>query len=181
VKRIEINLAGTFADVLATLLALPSNGTEAEEIRWPRVVDSVVRENGNCDAEVKEAFRSLYEQANGRQVETQVGFIAIAPPVASFLKDKPYYVATQYEFFLEALRRIISGAWHSNSEIPPPQTFAKKQVEKNVLNDLPRIKRTRPSTCGRTVFFAPSDQYFFNYRIAATMSTRDDSFDEGNK
>ena len=108
-KRIEINLAGTFADVLATLLSLPSKRTGAGEIRWPRVLDSVVRENGNCDAEVKEAFRSLYEGANGRQVETQVGFIAIAPPVAGFLKDKPYYVATQYEFFVEAFARILVG------------------------------------------------------------------------
>ena len=106
-KRIEINLAGTFPEVFATLLTLPSTGTKAEGIRSPRAADSVVRENGSCGAEVKKAFRSLYEAANGRQVETQVGFIAIAPPVAGFLKDKPYYVATQHEFFLEAFARFL--------------------------------------------------------------------------
>ena len=108
-KRSEINLAGTFPEVLATLLTLPGTATKAEGIRTGRAADSVVSENGNCDAEVKEAFRSLYEAANGRQVETQVGFIAIAPPVAGFLKDKPYYVVTQYEFFLEAFARIVAA------------------------------------------------------------------------
>ena len=106
-KRIEINLGGTFAEVRATLLALPSTGIEAEEICLPETADSEMREKRNCDAEVKKAFRSLYEAANGRQVETQVGFIAIAPPIAGFLKDKPYYVATQYEFFVEAFARIL--------------------------------------------------------------------------
>jgi hypothetical protein len=109
VKRIEINLAATFGEVLATLSALPSTSTEAGEICLPGIADSMVRESGECDAEVKEALRSLYEAAHGRQVETQVGLIAIAPPIAGFLKDKPYYVATQYEFFLEAFARILAG------------------------------------------------------------------------
>jgi hypothetical protein len=106
-KQVEINLAGTFADVLAALLALQSTGRDAKEIRLPGAADSGLCENGNCDAEVREAFQSLYEAANGRQVETQIGFIAIAPPVAGFLKDKPYYVATQCEFFVEAFARIL--------------------------------------------------------------------------
>jgi len=108
VKRIEINLAKTFPDVLATLLGLPSTATEAQEMRLPGSADSARRGNGKCDAQVTEAFRSLYEAANGRPVETRLGFIAIAPPVAGFLKNQPYYVATQYEFFLEAFARILA-------------------------------------------------------------------------
>ena len=106
-KRIEINLAATFAEVLATLLSLQRTDREAKEIRSPGAAESGARENGSCDAEVKEALRSLYEAANGRQVEPQIGFIAIAPPVAGFLKDKPYLVATQSEFFVEAFARIL--------------------------------------------------------------------------
>lgn len=108
-KRIQINLAAEFPEVLATLLALPRTDAEAKESRL-QGTDSAVRENGNCDAEVREAFRSLYEAANHRQVETQLGFFAIAPPVARFLKNQPYHVATQYEFFLEAFARILAGA-----------------------------------------------------------------------
>ena len=127
-KQVEINLAGAFAEVLATLLALQSTGREAKEIRPPGAADSGLRQNGHCDAEVIEAFRSLYEAANGRHVETQIGFIAIAPPVAGFLKDKPYYVATQCEFFVEAFARILvagspprenrsNGAWTRGSKL----------------------------------------------------------------
>jgi hypothetical protein len=110
VKRIEINLAATFGEVLSTLLTLQGTDREAKEIRSPGAAESGARENGKCDAEVKEALRSLYEAANGRQVETRIGFIAIAPPVAGFLKDKPYFVATQYEFFVEAFARILIAA-----------------------------------------------------------------------
>src|SRR5205814_2040612 len=53
---------------------------------------------------------SVYEAAHGRQVETQIGFMTIAPPVADFLKEAPYYVTTQYEFFLEAFARLLAGA-----------------------------------------------------------------------
>lgn len=110
-KLIEINLAGPFAEVLATLLALPRVGTNTDDLELPRIADSGLREKGACDAEVDEAFRLLYEAANGRQVETQIGFIAIAPPAAAFLKDKPYHVATQYEFFVEALTRVLAQGY----------------------------------------------------------------------
>ena len=105
----EIHLSEPFEEVLASLLTLASTHAETDELHVPHTTDSVLRKSAKCDAEVKAAFRSLYEAANGRQVETQIGFIAIAPPVASFLKDKPYYVATQYEFFLEAFTRILAG------------------------------------------------------------------------
>ena len=119
-KQIEINLGGRFADVLASLLALQSTDRKANEIRSPGITDSELRQNGHCDAEVIEAVRSLYEAANGRQVESQIGFIAIAPAVAGFLKDKLYHVATQCEFFVEAFARILIAASPPRENEPNP-------------------------------------------------------------
>jgi hypothetical protein len=108
-RRIEIYLSEPFEEVLTTLLTLPSTLAETDHIQFIGLADSAVNEGPKCAAEVKEALRSLYEAAHGRQVETQIGFLAIAPPIAGFLKAKPYYVATQYEFFLEAFTRILAG------------------------------------------------------------------------
>jgi hypothetical protein len=108
-KQTEIHLSEPFEEVLASLLTLPSTHIETDELRFSGAADSVLRESAKCDAEVKEALRCLYEAAHGRQVETPIGFLPIAPPVAGFLKKKPYYVATQHEFFLEAFTRILVG------------------------------------------------------------------------
>jgi hypothetical protein len=105
----EIQLSKPFKEVLANLLTLPSTHAETDEIHFPDTTDLVLPKSAKCDAEVNVALRSLYEAAHGRQVETQIGFVAIAPPVAGFLKETPYYVATRYEFFLEAFTRILIG------------------------------------------------------------------------
>jgi hypothetical protein len=127
-KRTEIHLSGPFEVVLASLLTLPSTLTQTDEVRFEGAADSVLRESAKCDAEVKEALRSLYEAANGRHVETRIGFVSIAPPVAGFLKDKPYYVATQYEFFLEAFTRILAGVSRRNIERNGSGTQHSKRV-----------------------------------------------------
>jgi hypothetical protein len=108
-KQTEIHLSEPFEEVLASLLTLPSTHTETNELRFSVAADSVLRESAKCDAEVKEALRCLYEAAHGRQVETPIDFLPIAPPLFGFLKKKPYYVATQHEFFLEAFTRILVG------------------------------------------------------------------------
>ena len=108
-KQTEIHLSKPFEEVLASVLALPSTLAEIDEVRFPGSDDSESRKSAKCVEEVKEALRSLYEAAHGRQVETPIGFLPIAPPVAGFLKKKPYYVATQNEFFLEAFTRILVG------------------------------------------------------------------------
>lgn len=108
-RPIEIHLSEPFKEVLAGLLTLPRTHAETDGLHVPDVADPRLAKSAKCDAEVEAAFRSLYEAANGRQVETQVGFIAIAPPVASFLKDEPYCVATQHEFFFEAFTRMLAG------------------------------------------------------------------------
>jgi hypothetical protein len=106
-KQTAIHLSEPFEEVLASLLTLPSTLAEIDEVRFPEDDDSGLRKSARCVAEVEEALRSLYEAAHGRQVETPIGFLPIALPVAGFLKKKPYYVATQCEFFLEAFARIL--------------------------------------------------------------------------
>jgi hypothetical protein len=108
-KQTAIHLSEPFEEVLASLLTLPSTLAEIDELRFSGAADSVWRGSARCDAEVKEALRCLHEAAHGRQVETPIGVLPIAPPVAGFLKKKPYYVATQHEFFLEAFTRILVG------------------------------------------------------------------------
>jgi hypothetical protein len=92
-RRTEIRLSERFEEILARLLTLPSTATEIAEIRFTGSADSDLCKSARCDAEVKEALRCLYEAAHGRQVE-----------------NAPYYVTTQYEFFLEAFTRILAGA-----------------------------------------------------------------------
>ena len=107
-REIAIHLSEPFEQILTSLRTLPSTLAETGDIRFAGDGGAVVRDRARCDAEVKEALRSLYEAAHGRQVETQIGLIAIAPPIAGFLKDEPYYAETQYEFFLEAFTRILA-------------------------------------------------------------------------
>jgi hypothetical protein len=92
-RRTEIRLSEPFEEILARLLTLPSTATEIAEVRFAGSSESELRKSAKCDAEAKEALRSLYEAAHGRQVE-----------------NAPYYVTTQYEFFLEAFTRILAGA-----------------------------------------------------------------------
>jgi hypothetical protein len=108
-KRIEIQLSEPLEDFLTSVLRLPPTLAEIDERRVAGAADGEGRQSTRCDVEVMEALRSLYEAANGRQVETPIGFFPIAPPVAGFLKRRPYYVATQHEFFLEAFTRILVG------------------------------------------------------------------------
>lgn len=59
--------------------------------------------------ELKQAIHRVYEAANGRRVETIIGFVPIAPPVAPFLKEKLFYVATQIADLLSLRSRVDGG------------------------------------------------------------------------
>jgi hypothetical protein len=107
-RQVAIHLSEPFEQILTSLRTLPSTLAETADVRFAGGNGAVVHDHSRCDAEVKEALRSLYEAAHGRQVETQIGLIAIAPPIAGFLKEEPYYAGTQYEFFLEAFTRILA-------------------------------------------------------------------------
>jgi hypothetical protein len=145
-KQIKIDLSEPFEKILGAVLSVPGRPEVIDEAADQNTTGPVIAKRANHgrgnDTEVRKVLRCLYEAAHGRQVETQIGLIAIAPPVAPFLKETPFYIKTQIGFLLEALTRIISGASHSNNGIPPPQTFAGRRVERNVLNDVPGIKRT---------------------------------------
>jgi hypothetical protein len=162
-KQIEIHLSEPFEEVLATLFTLPSTLAEIGEVGFPEADDSKLRKSAKCVAEVEEALRSLYEAAHGRQVETPIGFLPIAPPVAGFLKKKPYYVATQHEFFLEALTRILAGdprrKIRANGSSGPP---SKRVINRREI-DASRSHVRRES---RSVLVCPTSQGFTsNQRI----------------
>jgi hypothetical protein len=142
-KQTAIHLSEPFEEVLASLLTLPSTLAEIDEIRSPEADDSELRKSAKCVAEVEEALRSLYEAAHGRQVETRIGFVPIAPPIASFLKAKPYYATTQYEFFLEAFTRILAGDSRRKFETNGACTSRSKSVRSRREIDVPRSHERR--------------------------------------
>jgi hypothetical protein len=145
-KQIKIDLSNPFEKVLGAVLSVPGRPAVIDEAAVQNTAGTIFAKRANRgpanDAELRKVLRCLYEAAHGRQVETQIGLVAIAPPVAPFLKETPFYIKTQVGFLLEALTRIISGASYSNNGISPPRTFAEKHAERHVLNDVPRSKRT---------------------------------------
>ena len=92
-RSIQIDLAQPFEEVVATVLSLPTGCSNQDGHRLV------------SDVEFKQVIRGLYEAANGRQVETKWGRVALAPPTAAFLKTKPFHVATQVNFLVAAATR----------------------------------------------------------------------------
>ena len=105
-RNIEIDLAQPFEKVLAAVLSLPAGCGSAGAERLQN------------QAELKQAIRGLHQAANGRSVETIIGLIPIAPPVAPHLKEKPFRVTTQIELLIEAATRIICGPAQFDSGMP---------------------------------------------------------------
>ena len=95
-KKIRIHLSQPFEEILATVLSLPKASGEGSDTA------------SDGAEELKQLIRGLYEAANGRQVETILGLIPIAPPVAPFLKDAEFCVESQLEFLVEATSRVIA-------------------------------------------------------------------------
>ncbi len=100
-KQVKIDLAGPIEEIVAKLCSIPS----ANKLSGGK--DAVASE---LSPDVAEVLRSLYEAARGREVATQLGLISIAPPLAAFLKDAPFYVETQTDFLLQALARLCAGS-----------------------------------------------------------------------
>src|SRR5436853_1356575 len=80
--RKEIDFTQAYETGLAAVRSLPSNRNLPHQDRK------------GAD-EVTKVFRDLYEAANGREVATPIGPIAIAPAVAPWLKDAPLSFETQ--------------------------------------------------------------------------------------
>ena len=90
-----VDLRHSFEEVVSSVLSLP----------WGHAG----LENLVTETELRAFLRGVYEAANGRQVETTIGFISIAPPVADFLKAKPYQVNSRIGFLMEVATRILCG------------------------------------------------------------------------
>ena len=139
-RSIQIDLAQPFEEVLATVLSLPAGCSNTNDNRL---------EN---DVGLKQAIRGLHEAANGRQVEAKSGFVAIVPPIAAFLKKKPFFVATQVDFLIAAATRIICG---------PPRFDVGMRTAKNA-DETPVLRRRQVSAPSRraagppALFLSPS-------------------------
>ena len=92
-RKIRIHLSQPFEEILAAVLSLPG----AQDCF-----------DHDANVELKQVLRELYEAANGRQVETALGFVPIAPAIAPFIKEAPFEVETQLDFFVEAMSRVIT-------------------------------------------------------------------------
>ena len=109
-KEIEIDLSQPFEKVLEAVLALPNHNVNGAGNDW-------AGEN-----ELTEAIRGLYEATHGRQVETEIGLIAIAPPIAPFLKARPFRATTLKEFLVAVAAQIASLPLHRNGRKPTSPT-----------------------------------------------------------
>ena len=94
-KEIEIDLNQPFERVLATVLSLPGGTADSS--------------NQVSNGELRNLVRGIYEAANGRQVQTALGLIPVAPPVAEFLKVKPFHAASRMDFLIDVSTRVICG------------------------------------------------------------------------
>lgn len=109
-KQVKIDLAGPFEEIVGKLCSIPS--THNSIGRKATVASEL-------SADVAEVVRGLYAAARGRQVGTQIGLVPIAPPLASYLKDAPFYVETQTDFLLQALTRLCTGSCPRTNIRPP--------------------------------------------------------------
>jgi hypothetical protein len=129
-RNIEIHLAEPFEKVLNAVLSLPSGRSD------------VVSDRLTNEAELRVVIRRLYEAANGRQVETKIGFIPIAPPVFGFLKEKPFRVGTQTELLIEAAARLIKGPAGQNGGTGITETTGDQRRSKTSMLRL-SVRRPR--------------------------------------
>jgi ribosomal subunit interface protein len=97
-KTTKIDFSRSFDSALATVLSLPKtrNGKTDGTLVGKQVLT--------------QSLRRLYHAANGRQVQTSVGPIAIAPAVAPWLKEAPFEICTQEDFLRLAAQFRDNGS-----------------------------------------------------------------------
>lgn len=100
-NTVQIDLNQPVEHVVAAVLSLPPGAANADKPAWK--------------AKLIILLRGIYEAANGRHLETNTGFVSTAPPVAEFLKAKPFYAASQTDFVIDVAARLISEPNHSVS------------------------------------------------------------------
>ena len=131
-QNVEIDLAEPFENIIATVLSLPTG------------CSGLVRDPWTNEADFRRAIRGLYEAANGRQVETTIGFIAITPPPFEFLKATPFQVGTKTDFLIEAAARLIAGPATANfrnetvSAGAEPNSLSFKDQNPWIITEIPK-------------------------------------------
>ena len=93
-KKIEVNLGIPFDEVVARGIALPDDGGS----------------QSTSDEQIVRALRRLYELAHGHSVETVIGLIPIAPPVASCLANARFSIGSRREL-LAIVEEKIASTW----------------------------------------------------------------------
>lgn len=91
-KKIEVNLGIPFDEIAARGIALPNDGGS----------------QSTSDEQIVRALRRLYELAHGRSVETAIGLIPIAPPVASGLAKARFSIGSRCELLAIVEEKIAS-------------------------------------------------------------------------
>jgi hypothetical protein len=128
-KQIKIDLTESFENIVAKLRSIPPTDIFVDD---KDAVDS------ELSSEMAEVLRSLVEAARGRQVATQIGLVQIAPPVAAFLKDAPFYVETQADFLLQALARLCAGSC-------PRTSIRPREIAREINNPRAEFQANRSS------------------------------------
>lgn len=101
-KQVKIDLAEPFEEIVAKMRSIPPTDN---------FIDGKNTVAFELSSEMAEVLRSLYEAARGRQLATQIGSVPVGPPpIAPFLKDASFKVASQADFLLQALAKLYSGS-----------------------------------------------------------------------
>jgi hypothetical protein len=153
-KDIEIDLSESFERVVEGVLSLSKRGGYTPG-------DAPVGEQ-----ELRQAVRGLYEAANGRQVETGIGLIAIAPPIAPSLKAIPFRAGTLLDFLVAATARIVSLAFDCSRRSAPalPENERRQPRTSACRGSKGRSLRTRAAV---RPFHRPSGPDFVTPQITA--------------
>jgi hypothetical protein len=103
-KRIKVDFSESFQSVVKRLLSVPKNDRVNGEKRLAMEKKYIL------DPEFETAVRFLYDAAHDRDAKTHLGLIPRPRPAAEFLKETPFYIETQIDFFIQAMARIIAHA-----------------------------------------------------------------------
>ena len=162
-KQVTIDLAGPFEEIIASLRSVPPT-------------DDLNGRRNNAEweltPEVHEVVRSIYEAARGRQFATPIGLVpAGPPPLAPFLRDTPFKVASQADFLLQILARLYGGAY-SKPATPPPEICRKTKIPKD---EFPTNRSSRPQHDGLShpmIYDNNHDEPAYSHHHASPKSER---------
>ena len=136
-KKTRIHFSQPFDEIVATVLSLP------------RAHGELFDNTSGADRDLKQILRGVYEAANGRQVETTLGLVAIAPPAVPLLKEAAFEVETQLEFLVEVIARLVGCP----SELPTATSASEMIGHGN--GDLDRVPWHRISLNPERVHLRP--------------------------